>query len=108
MDTIRKTKTLANAVWNECLPFGAMKCGLLGVVTALSVVSAGNAFAAQDQALLDATHRNQITNDAKNKQVASADTTPKKPSLQLDHGPRAEVTPWVNEQRRLHAKQEGQ
>lgn len=40
-------------------------------------------------------------------QSAVAETgTPKKLVLPLDHGPRAQTTPWSNQQRRLRAEQE--
>lgn len=31
---------------------------------------------------------------------------PKRTVLPLDHGPRAQTTPWENQQRRLHAQQQ--
>lgn len=48
-----------------------------------------------------------VTNDTQSAGTTAqaASTTQKKLHLPLDHGPRAEVTPWVNEQRRLRAQQ---
>ena len=43
---------------------------------------------------------------AKDAQSAAAATTREAQHLPLDHGPRSEVTPWVNEQRHLRAQQE--
>lgn len=70
----------------------SMKKGWLGAVALLVVCS--QAYAAQDQ--------NGSGNDAQSAQVAA----PKASHLPLDHGPRAEITPWVREQRRLRAQQD--
>jgi hypothetical protein len=66
-----------------------MKVGLCGAAILLGM--ACSAQAAQDQ----------TSNDTQSVQAPA----PKKLHLPLDHGPRAEVTPWVNEQRRLRAQQ---
>lgn len=39
-------------------------------------------------------------------QATSANEAPKRIVLPLDHGPRAQVTPWVNQQRLRRAEQE--
>ncbi len=44
--------------------------------------------------------------EAARKAKAAATDTPKKLVLPLDHGPRAQTTPWSNQQRRLRAEQE--
>ncbi|HEY8026106.1 MAG TPA: hypothetical protein VIF60_16185 [Burkholderiaceae bacterium] len=65
--------------------------------------------AAQDQALIQTTRKNQLANEAKNEQAVTAKSSQQsaqKPALQLDHGPRAVVTPWVNEQRRMRAAEQ--
>ena len=68
-----------------------MKAGLLAMVIVLGACATPE-MAAQDQA----------GNATQNEQTAATST---KLTLPLDHGPRAEVTPWVNEQRRLRAQQ---
>jgi hypothetical protein len=65
------------------------KVGLLGAALLLGI--ANSVQAAQDPS----------SNDTQSVQTPA----PKKLHLPLDHGPRAEVTPWVNEQRRLRAEQ---
>lgn len=65
--------------------------------------------AAQDQSLIQTTRKNQLANDAKTEQAAAskpAQQSAQKRVLPLDHGPHAVVTPWVNEQRRLHAAEQ--
>lgn len=74
----------------------------------LNTAFAGIAVAAQDQALVQQTRKNQVAQDAQQmhaapQQLASAAANLKLP---LDHGPRAEVTPWVNRQRRIRAEEE--
>lgn len=68
-----------------------------------------NSFAAQDQSLIQTTRKNQLANEAKNEQAVAAkpvQQSAQKLVLPLDHGPRAVVTPWVNEQRRLRAAEQ--
>lgn len=74
----------------------------------LSVAFAGATFAAQDQALIQQTRKNQLAHDALQAQAAPQQSASAAMHLKLplDHGPRAEVTPWVNQQRRLRVAQE--
>jgi len=66
-----------------------------GVLTSSSI-------AAQDQALIRETRKNQLAHGAQSSQApAEPAVTAKKASLSLDHGQRAAVTPWVNQQRIL-------
>ena len=68
---------------------------------------AASAIAAQDQALIQETRKNQLAHDAQTSQASPPPAAPaKKVALSLDHGPRAVVTPWVNQQRRLRAEEE--
>ena len=70
-------------------------------------VITASAIAAQDQSLIQETRKNQLAHDAQASQApAEPAVTPKKVSLSLDHGPRAVVTPWVNQQRILRAEEE--
>ena len=89
-----------------------MKKLSLSMFVFLNAVFACSAVAAQDQSLIDTTRKNQLANDAKNRQEAATSGKSEKAAeqvkLPLDHGPHAQVTPWVNEQRRLHAKEESE
>jgi hypothetical protein len=68
---------------------------------------AASAIAAQDQALVQETRKNQLAHDAQDsKAPTEASVAADKLVLPLDHGPRAVVTPWVNQQRRLRAEEE--
>lgn len=73
----------------------------------IQCVLTSSAIAAQDQALIQETRKNQLAHDAQASQAPAESTvTAKKVSLSLDHGPRAVVTPWVNQQRILRAEKE--
>jgi hypothetical protein len=74
----------------------------------LNTASAGSAIAAQDQALIQQTRKSQLAYDALQAQAAPQQSANALMNLKLplDHGPRAEVTPWVNRQRRLRAEEE--
>jgi hypothetical protein len=85
-----------------------MKNLTISLLILANIVFVVSAFPAQDQALIQTTRQNQLANEAKDSQGAASSEKSEqsfgrwKPSL--DHGPRAVVTPWVNEQRRLAAK----
>jgi len=89
-----------------------MKKLSISILVLLNTAFAVPAFAAQDQSLIETTRKNQLANDAKNMQEAApsvkSEKAPEQLKLPLDHGPHAQVTPWVNEQRRLRAKEEGE
>ncbi|HSY27972.1 MAG TPA: hypothetical protein VK832_10745 [Burkholderiaceae bacterium] len=63
-----------------------------------------SAIAAQDQALVQETRKNQLAHDAQDAKVSEPAVAANKQALSLDHGPRAVVTPWVNQQRKLRAE----
>lgn len=67
-----------------------MKTGLLSAAVLFAACST-QVYAAQDQ----------TDSNTQNAQAVASKTL----HLPLDHGPRAQVTPWVNEQRRLRAQQ---
>src|ERR1700757_203458 len=69
----------------------------------INVAIASNTFAAQDQALIQETRKNQLAHDAKESSAPSmqATSSAKKPALPLDHGPHAVTTSWENQQRKL-------
>lgn len=73
-----------------------------------NIVFVASAFSGQDQSLIQTTRQNQLMNDAKDSQGADSSGKSEKSfgkwKPALDHGPRAVVTPWVNEHRRLAAK----
>lgn len=74
-----------------------------------SVTVSSSVIAAQDQLLIEQARKSHPAHDAQEQeaqQKPSAPSTAKKLVLPLDHGPHAQVTPWVNEQRRLHAEDE--
>ena len=85
-----------------------MKNLYISLLILSNIVFVASAFSGQDQALIQTTRQNQLMNDAKNSQDTGSSAKSEKsfgklkPSL--DHGPRAVVTPWVNAQRRLAAK----
>jgi hypothetical protein len=74
----------------------------------INVAIASNSFAAQDQALIQETRKNQLTHDAKESSAPSTQATSsaKKTTLPLDHGPRAVATPWENQQRKLSTSEQ--
>jgi hypothetical protein len=76
----------------------------------LNVSLASSAIAGRDEALIQATRKNQLAHDA---QAVPQKSPPQQPAdgaapakLALDHGPHAVVTPWFNSQRRLRAEEE--
>ncbi|HEV7817079.1 MAG TPA: hypothetical protein VGP06_18515 [Janthinobacterium sp.] len=75
------------------------------LIALLNVAALTSALAApQDPAIAAA----QKTPTAQAAPDQTAQATPPVKALPLDHGPRAEVTPWVNQQHRLQAQQEAQ
>lgn len=73
----------------------------------LNAVFAVSAYAASDQPSIQSTPNNQLAFDtAQPRGIIISGNSSKSVGalkLSLDHGPRAEVTPWVNQQRRLRA-----
>jgi len=83
------------------LNFGKIMKNISLLVTASAILSLNlPAFAAQDQSNV----ANPATQESQKSTVAA---NVKKPTLLLDHGPRAVVTPWVNQQRILSAQEQG-
>ena len=72
----------------------------------LQFALAASAIAAQDQALVQETRKNQLAHDAQDAKAPEPAVAANKQALSLDHGPRAVVTPWVNQQRRLRAEED--
>ena len=86
-----------------------MKIFPLIIAAALNVAVLNSAFAAKDEVLIQTTRKNQLAYDAAQAAAQSAQPAAAKPLvLPLDHGPHAVVTPWVNQQRRLHAAEEAE
>ncbi len=82
----------------------------VGMVAASAIAFSSSAIAAKDDALIEATRKNQLAHDAQDSQKKPSSEqsagVAKKLVLPLDHGPHAVVTPWVNQQRRLRAEDE--
>lgn len=78
-----------------------MRKQTLVISALLNIALASSALAAKDDVLLQITRKNQLAYDAA--QSAQPAAPANKLVLPLDHGPRAVVTPWVNQQRRLKA-----
>jgi hypothetical protein len=96
----------------EILGENIMKCNIkIAPVPALCAVllcaaglSTATAWAAQDQTLIQQTRKNQAAHAADESAGASSAKPAATAKPALDHGPRAQVTPWVNRQRQ--AKQQ--
>lgn len=79
--------------------------GIIALVFSASVVAAENQASAQEDQKVQAVHDDAQPKE-KEGQASQANAQKKKLVLPLDHGPRATVTPWQNEQRRRRAAEE--
>jgi hypothetical protein len=71
---------------------------LITLAYAAGVVLAGSAYAGRDAGQMYEQER------ANQRAAAQQDLASRKTTLPLDHGPRAETTPWLNKQRLLLAE----
>jgi hypothetical protein len=91
-----------------CLFIAAIMKNYFPAIVALIVICiTTSSFAAQDQALIRETRKNQLAHDAKETSVSPTQAAAiRKAVLPLDHDPRAVGTPWENQQRALHVQEQ--
>jgi len=86
-----------------------MKKSVLLIAALINIGAVSTAIAAQDQALIQETRKNQLAHDGKESSSSAVQSSSavKKPALPLDHGPRAVATPWENQQRKSLPQEQG-